>query len=276
MKAAVAGLLFACVLAAGCTKRVETEPLSAPPDEAYAPPSAELAGGPDGSFSADQAAAAEVFRHYMVLQFDLAEGSAAAQETGYRACSYVELLRGWGFDSSSPQGAVLKGWVESRFGLLPVYHGERLERFPSASWVRYLEEKYNSRFHNNCINLQLDLLYEYCQWSLARFGGRSGHGDGRAASHFSLWRGSNDCEYQIVAGRLRDRQCVMRLNNLVSFSRAPEAAETFGDWLLEAYVPRVKLLFFPGLLADPVLRSEGEYLVIGGNYEIATHRDRPY
>lgn len=213
----------------------------------------------------EQAEAAEIFQHYMTLQFDLADERTEANETGYRASSYVDLLRGWGFDSSSPQGAVLKGWVESRFGLIPVYHGERLERFPSPAWVRYLEEKYHSRYHNNCIHLQLDVLYEYCQWSLARFGTRD-------ERHVSLWRGSNDCECQLVEGRLRDGHCVMRLNNVVSFSRVPEVAETFGDWLLQARVPRAKLLLFPGLLADHALRSEGEYLVIGGCYEVSTHR----
>ena len=220
--------------------------------------------------------AAEVFQHYMALQFNLADSRREAGETGYRSSSYVELLRGWGFDSSSPQGAVLKGWVESRFGLLPVFHGERLERFPSPAWVRYLEEKYHSRFHNNCIQLQLDMLYEYCQWSLARFGEGSRNTSGHSAGHVSLWRGSNDCECQLVEGRLRDGCCVMRLNNLVSFSSRPDAAEVFGDWLLQAAVPHAKMLLFPGLLADPVLRSEGEYLVIGGCYEVDTHRGWPH
>ena len=35
-------------------------------------------------------------------------------------------------------GAVLKGWVESRFGLVPAFHRQRLQRFPSPAWVRYL------------------------------------------------------------------------------------------------------------------------------------------
>ena len=216
-----------------------------------------------------QLEAAEVFQHYMALQFDLADSRAEEHEVGYRSSSYVELLRGWGFDSSSPQGAVLKGWVESRFGLIPVYHGERLGHFPSLAWVRYLEEKHSSRFHNNCIQLQLDILYEYCQWSLSRFGDRS-------ARHVALWRGSNDCEYQIVSGSLREASCVLRLNNLVSFSRTPDVAEIFGDWLFQTEVPKSKLLLFPGLLADPVLRSEGEFLVIGGCYSVKTYRGWPY
>ena len=34
--------------------------------------------------------------------------------------SYLKLLQGWGLDSNSAAGAVLKGWVESRFGIVPV------------------------------------------------------------------------------------------------------------------------------------------------------------
>lgn len=205
-----------------------------------------------------------MFQHYMKLQFELADSRQEPQVRDYRSASYVELLRGWGYDSSSPQGAVLKGWVESRFGLVPAYHKECLGRFPSPAWVSYLEEKHNSRFHSNCINLQLDVLYEYCQWSLSHFPPLPG-------SHICLWRGSNDCQAQLLDGHLKDGHCLMRLNNLLSFCHAPETAEIFGDWLLQARVPRVKLLFFPGLLADQVLRSEGEYLVIGGNYQVGTH-----
>ncbi len=36
----------------------------------------------------------------------------------YRS-SFLRLLKGSGFDSNGPEGAVLKGWVESRFGTAP-------------------------------------------------------------------------------------------------------------------------------------------------------------
>ena len=212
---------------------------------------------------ASQGEAASVFEHYMVLQFELDE--AAREENGgerlRHIASYIELLRGWGYDSNSVQGAVLKGWVESRFGLVPAFHKERLGRFPSPAWVAYIEEKMGNRFHSNCINLQLDLLYEYCQWSLARFQPPENR-------LFPLWRGSNDCAEQVVEGSLRERCCVLRLNNLVSFSASPERAEEFGDWLIATEVPAVKLLFFPGLLHNRVLGSEQEYLVIGGCYRV--------
>jgi NAD+---dinitrogen-reductase ADP-D-ribosyltransferase len=219
---------------------------------------------------ATQADAAEVFEHYMQLQFELGPpvaGDTPAEQSRHVA-SYLNLLRGWNCDSNSAQGAVLKGWVESRFGLVPVFHKERLGRFPSPAWVAYLEEKMGSRFHNNCINLQLDLLYEYCQWSLRRFGLPG-------ARFIHLWRGSNDLAEQVVEGSLCERRCVLRLNNLLSFSTVHERAEEFGDWIIETDVPVVKLVFFPGLLRSRVLSSEQEYLVIGGCYRVQLkHGDR--
>ncbi|MBS1211037.1 MAG: NAD(+)--dinitrogen-reductase ADP-D-ribosyltransferase [Proteobacteria bacterium] len=211
---------------------------------------------------ASQTDAAHVFEHYMDLQFghNLPEDDEPGTPRRF-STSYIELLRGWGFDSNSPQGAVLKGWVESRFGLIPTFHKEPLRRFPSAAWVAYLEEKACSRFHNNGINFQLDVLYEYCQWSIQRFGPPE-------RNKISLWRGTNNGEEQVVEGSLQERLCTMRLNNLVSFSVSEERAEEFGDWILQTDVPLSKIVFFPGILSDPVLNSENEYIVIGGNYTV--------
>jgi NAD+--dinitrogen-reductase ADP-D-ribosyltransferase len=208
--------------------------------------------------------AAQVFEHAMAQQFGLDQPneSGKADRTPHRyTTSYLGLLRGWGFDSNSPQGAVLKGWVESRFGLIPTFHKETLGRFPSPPWVSYLEEKAHSRFHNYAINFQLDALYEYCQWSIRRF-------QSVGPTHVRLWRGTNHIERQIVRGDLNTRHCILRLNNLVSFSTSSERAEEFGDWVMKAIVPTAKILFFPGLLTDPVLNSESEFIVIGGNYAI--------
>ncbi|WP_341674831.1 NAD(+)--dinitrogen-reductase ADP-D-ribosyltransferase [Niveibacterium sp. SC-1] len=209
----------------------------------------------------DQADAADRFAHYMDAVFGLEKpdpGLPRPRERRFRA-SYLKLLQGWGFDANSPQGAVLKGWVESRFGLTPYFHKAPLERYPSPAWTNYLEEKFGSRFHNNCINMQLDVLYEFCQWSRARFG----HPPSQ-----TLWRGTNKLEEQILEGSLRDRRCTMRLNNLVSFSLSAERAGEFGDWVLKAEIPGSKMLFFPGLLNDAVLNAEGEVLVIGGAYVV--------
>ena len=67
---------------------------------------------------------------------------------------------------------------------------------------------------------------------------------------------------------LQKGDCLVRLNNLVSFTTSRERADEFGDWILEVNVPVVKLLFFPGLLSKPLLTGEGEVLALGGNYRV--------
>ena len=212
----------------------------------------------------DAAEARDVFEHYMALAFGLARPAARAAPSELRRwkASYLKLLQGWGMDANGPAGAVLKGWVESRFGLVPTFHKAPLRRFPSPAWVGYLEEKATSRYHNNNIHQQLDLLFEFCQWMLARFG-PLGYG-----THVELWRGSTRCEEQVVRGSLRERRCTVRLNNIVSFSLSREAAGCFGDWLLRARVPLAKLLLVPGLLDTRSLQGESEVLALGGDYDV--------
>lgn len=217
--------------------------------------------------AADADEAREMFAHYMSLAFALERPEPGEGETRRWRSSYLKLLQGWGLDSNGPAGAVLKGWVESRFGLVPSFHGAPLARFPSPAWVAYLEQKAASRYHNNSIFQQLDLLYEFCQWMLARF---RLLGD---AAHATLWRGSTRCEEQVVAGSLRERRCTVRLNNLVSFSRSQSDAECFGDWVLEAHVPQAKLLLVPGLLNTTSLRGEAEVLALGGRYDVQARYD---
>lgn len=216
--------------------------------------------------SRDPLEASDMFVHYLSLVFGLqpaVEPASQAEARRWRA-SYIKLLQSWGVDSNGQAGAVLKGWVESRFGLVPCFHRARLQRFPSPAWVRYLEEKASSRFHNNCIHQQLDLLYEFCQWALKRF---MPFGGGPSVP---LWRGITRCEEQIIRGTLGlgRRTLEVQLNNLVSFAVCSDQAECFGDWLLRADVPLVKLLFYPGLLRQVPLSGEGEVLAIGGFYEV--------
>ncbi|MBP8265076.1 MAG: NAD(+)--dinitrogen-reductase ADP-D-ribosyltransferase [Zoogloea sp.] len=212
----------------------------------------------------DLAAASGVFRHFMEIVFGLTPpepGTRATPRARHRS-SYLKLLQGWGLDSNSAAGAVLKGWAESRFGLVPTFHKAPLGRFPSSAWIAYIEEKGGSRFHNNCIYQQLDLLFEYSQWAMQHFGVPS-------RDHVRLWRGINDfTEQRVVTGDRRERTCVLRLNNVVSFSTSRERADEFGDWILEAQVPVVKILFFPDLLPGVPLAGENEVLVIGGEYEV--------
>jgi NAD+--dinitrogen-reductase ADP-D-ribosyltransferase len=205
--------------------------------------------------------AAIIFEHYMALMFGLEPlPPRRVDERGrrrYRA-SYLRLLRGWAYDSNGAEAAVLKGWVESRFGLMPTYHKETICRFASPAWIRYVEEKMSSRFNNNAIYSQFDLLYEFAQWALQR----------RYANrrHLRLFRGVLDfTEHQIVE-RIDGRRLVLRLNNLVSFTADRDIASWFGDYILETAVPHCKVLFFDDLLPHHALKGEGEVLAIGGDY----------
>lgn len=216
---------------------------------------------------ATAAEARVVFAHYMSMAFGpqrLPRQAGEPPADGPRRwhTSYLRLLQGWGLDANGAAGAVLKGWVESRFGLAPIFHGCVLAHFPSPAWTRYLEQKGASRWQNNHIHEQLDVLYEFCQWMLERFA-LAGPG-----MHVTLWRGSQDCEQQLVRGSLRERRCTLRLNNVVSFSRERDTADCFGDWVLQAQVPVVKLLLVPGLLDSGSLQGEAEVLALGGEYEV--------
>ena len=212
-----------------------------------------------GSMS-DTAEAAHVFQDYMALLFGLDYVQEKPGRRRYRA-SYLRLLKDWGFDSNSPAAAVMKGWVESRFGLFPTFHKAPIRRFNSPAWVHYMEEKMSSRFNNNTIHMQFDLLYEFCQWMLVRF-----HAVGK--KHLILYRGTNDLREQQLIQQLDKRSAIVRLNNLVSFSSQREIADEFGDTIIEVEVPVSKILFFNNLLPVHPLKGEAEWLVIGGDYRV--------
>ncbi|MEQ1600737.1 MAG: NAD(+) ADP-ribosyltransferase [Methylophilaceae bacterium] len=214
--------------------------------------------------ASDMADAAEKFQRYMDIVFQLHPSEYEIQHAEKRRFrpSYHKLMEGWGFDSNSPQGAVLKGWVESRFGMSPSFHRVPLQHYPSEAWMHYLEEKFSSRFHSNSIQMQLDLLYEYCQFVVQRF--HLPFGD-----WVTLWRGVNSHDEPTMSDtQLKKGQCLVKLNNLVSFTTSRERADEFGDWILEVKVPVVKLLFFPGLLGKPILAGEGEVLALGGYFQV--------
>ncbi len=210
-------------------------------------------------------AAAGIFTAYMEVVFGLhpeQRGPAAGTEDGRRRyrSSYVRLLRGWSFDSNGAEAAVLKGWVESRFGLFPTFHKQPIKRFASPAWSRYVEEKMGSRFHNNAILSQLDLIYEFAQWVLGRF-----RPEVRA---LRLYRGVNDFAEHPIVARLDRRTVVLRMNNLMSFTSQRDVASCFGDTILEADVPTAKIFFYNDLLHDQTLKGESEVLVIGGDYRV--------
>lgn len=212
----------------------------------------------------DLADAAEAFYKYMIAVFGLEPEQREASSgvaRRYRS-SFLRLLKGWGYDSNSREGAVLKGWVESRFGLFPTFHKAPV-RQRSEAWVAYVEEKMSSRFHNNAIYMQLDLLYEFCQWALARFAA-----PGR--THVRLYRGVNNFDEHRMIERLGRRDCVLRMNSLASYSSERDVAECFGDTVIEAAVPLSKIVFFNTLLPMHPLKGEGEYMVIGGDFRVKT------
>lgn len=226
--------------------------------------------------SASLLEAREVFVNYMDIAFGLRKPEAqqmadlgTAEQRRWRS-SWRKLLQGWGMDSNGPAAAVLKGWVESRFGLVPTFHHAPLQRFPSPAWLTYIEQKCASRYHNNNIHQQCDLLYEFCQWSLRRFGLPAA---GHSPDHVRLWRGSNRCEEQIVSGRLTGRRCTMQFNNLISLSLSADEASCFGDWILEVQVPIFKIVVYPGLLPGQVLQGEQEVLALGGHYDVEARHE---
>lgn len=209
-----------------------------------------------------------VFQDYMCVVFgyepETQLGSDKQGRRRYRN-SYLKLIQDWGLDSNNAQGAVLKGWVESRFGLFPNYHKQPLAGFMDRNWLVYIEEKMNSRYHNNCIYMQLDLLYEFCQWVIERF-------QWPAARHKTLYRGVNSLNEQGGNLSKSTQGDILHFNNLVSFTDKRSIASEFGAYILEVKVPMVKLLFFNELLPHHALHGEAEYLVIGGDYQVKVRR----
>ena len=216
--------------------------------------------------ASDLAEGGEAFACYMMAMFgiDPEQREERSRIPGgrriYRS-SFLRLLKGWGFDSNGPEAAVLKGWVESRFGIFPTFHKEVIQRISSGAWTTYVEEKMSSRFHNNAIYVQLDLLFEFCQWAIADFAFPG-------QTHLTLYRGINAFDEHQIVERIDKRAAVVRLNNLTSFSSSRSIADCFGDTILTTQVPLAKVVFFNGLLSVHPLKGEGEYLVVGGQYRV--------
>ena len=198
----------------------------------------------------------EIFHEYLTVQFALHQWQEfrAASRSSLRN-SYIRYLRGWEVDSNSPEGAVLKSWVQSRLGLAPTFHHVPLDS--EEAWSRLALDRVQGSARTNAINLQLDLLFEFCQYEIARR-----RPDTR---WITLYRGTHDAQAYDRPGSAPD---VVRLNNLSSFTSDRECAWEFGSTVWEVRVPRSKVFFFSGLLPDSLLRGESEYLVIGGEYRV--------
>lgn len=206
---------------------------------------------------------ANQFQDYMAAAFSLEH----PEEAGYSQtnpqdrtkANYLRLVRGWAFDSDGLEGAVLKGWVESRFGLLPRHHGGPVRDLSGETYRAYLEQRARGLYGTNALESQLDLLYTYCQYELGRQ--RLGQ------SHMILYRGVNRVSDHEVLNELDKGRRVVLLNSLSSFTTERDRAEEFGDFILEVEVPLAKIFFFHRLLPGR-LKSEHEYMVIGGVYDV--------
>ena len=173
---------------------------------------------------------------------------------------YLRMVRGWAFNANGREGAVMKGWAESRFGLLQRYHGGPIRDFSGDAYRRYLEMRSAGLYGTNALEAQLDLLYTYCQYELVR--------QHPGASHLTLYRGVNCVgDYETLAV-LDDKRRVVLLNSLSSFTACRERADEFGDYLLAAEIPLSKIFYHTRLLPD-MLKGEEEYVVIGGLYEVS-------
>lgn len=215
---------------------------------------------------------AQRFMDYMVVSFRL----EALEEVGFNPdfgrlapcrnraplrtnSNYQRVVRGWAFDADGREAAVLKGWVESRFGLAPRYHRGSLADTGSEAYWRYLEARSAGLYGTNALEAQLDLLYTYTQYEL--------HRPDPDRTHLTLYRGVNKLDaYERLAGHGRS-DSIYLLNNLNSFSTSRERASEFGDYILQAEVPLTKIFFYNHLLPG-MLKGEDEFAVIGGLYAV--------
>lgn len=200
-----------------------------------------------------------VFRTYMNAHFMLDDAPALGLSENVRLdrsrMDYLRLLRGWLFDSEGREGAILKAWVESRFGLLTRYHRGPLGAEDSASRSGFEQEVAAGLYSTAGLEAQVDLLYSWTQYELAR----RLHG----RTHLQLYRGCSDPSALREMHALDDGRRVVELNNLSSFSANAERADEFGDRVFSCATPMPKILAFSGLMPG-LLQGENEYLVIGG------------
>ena len=205
---------------------------------------------------------AEIFNDYMSVKFQLHQCQDEHTPTARKSLknSYFRYLRGWMMDSNSVEGAVLKGWVESRMGLPPTFHKIRIPGIHAEEYMTYAIDRTRGSKRTNAINSQLDLLYEFCQYELHR----------RLPDQqcLTLYRGTFDASEHDLLETVSKREQIVRLNNLVSLTCDEERAWEFGFTVWELRVPLAKVFFFDRLFPSSIMKGEGEYLVIGGEYRV--------
>ena len=222
---------------------------------------------------AEQIQRALYFMDYITVQFRFEHPEDTGLDTHSREmrrdkADYLRLLRGWLFDPNGQEAAVMKSWVESRFGLLTRFHKGPLYKdlesgTTSSHYDAYLQSRTRGLYATNALESQMDLLYSYCQYELAR--------TYQPTQLLHLYRGIGRLqEYEIL--QQTDRQhAILLLNNLNSFSRNRERADEFGEHILEVDACWQKILFYSGLLPG-FLIGEEEVILIGGVYDVTiTH-----
>lgn len=203
-----------------------------------------------------------VFNDFMSVKFQLHHWQDQATDTARKSIknSYLRFLRGWMMDSNSVEGAVLKRWVESRMGIAPTFHRASITGIHSEAYFDYSVDVMKGSARTNAIQSQLDLLYEYCQFELPR--------KYPETATIPLFRGTHDASEHDVLEQVGKREQIVRLNNLVSFTSDEERAWEFGSTVWEVRVPLCKVFFFNDLLPGSIMKGEGEYLIIGGEYHV--------
>jgi len=207
---------------------------------------------------------ARIFNEYMSVKFLLHQWDGDHTHNARKSLrnSYLRFLRGWGVDSNSVEGAVLKAWVESRIGIPPTFHRGKLRDDNPEDQMAFATDRMKGSERTNAINSQLDVLYAFCQYELTR--------QHTGERWFELYRGTCDPDDYHTLCIVDRRERIVRLNNLCSFIPDAERAFEFGSTVWQVRVPLVKILFFSRLLPESILKGEEEYLVIGGEYRVRT------
>ncbi len=173
--------------------------------------------------------------------------------------SYLRFLRGWGVDSSSIEGAVLKGWVESRMGISPTFHHAPIGNRDGEAYARYARDRMAGSARTSAIFDQLDLVYTFTQYELARLL--------PGVRWLTLYRGQHCAEDHQVLEMVGPREQVVRLNSICSFTDDRERAWEFGTTVWEARVA-IPRIFCASWLLRSILRGEREALVIGAEMRV--------
>jgi NAD+--dinitrogen-reductase ADP-D-ribosyltransferase len=210
----------------------------------------------------DPAERARRFDDWITVRFQLHQWEAQRTEPARRSLrnSYLRFLRGWGVDASSVEGAVLKAWVESRMGLSPSFHGGRIADDEGEAARRYARDRMTGSARKNAIHDQLDLVYTYTQYELAR----RRPGD----RWVTLWRGVNDASEHEVVRETGRREAIVRLNSLCSFTDDPERAWEFGSTVWEARIALPRVFLAPDVFPRSILKGEREWIAVGGETRV--------